>query len=293
MLLARWVLMDRYVEWRAAMISSAFVVILLGVCPLAGGDGYDDFLSVWRGRESWMNWGISGLVFFAGVPALAGVRQFVISGRGTPIPFDPPKTLVSEGVYGYCANPMQLSMAAVLIFWALLWHSWVSLGLAVVSVAYAQGLAKWSETEDLKRRHGKRWLLYQSVVPRWRFRIFPYLSPDQDRSPARLYVASRCDVCSEVRHWFSMKESTGLMLCAAEDYPGHPLDRITYISASGEVQARGIDAVACAFQHLHVGWAYLGWLMQFPGIMQILQLAMDTSGAGKFQMDGSAVKNEK
>ena len=286
--LARWVVNDRHVGARAALISGAFVVLLLFVLPLVG-DGRDvpELLRVVTSRSSLVNWIAVAAGAVAIVPGLSAVRQFVIFGQGTPIPFDPPKKLVTQGVYAYISNPMQWSMFVALLIWAWIWQSWVCLGLAGVSILYAQGLAAWSETSDLKHRYGKAWARYRLAVPRWRVSLFPYVekptSPTtgSDDLEAKLYVSMTCKICSELAQWFDARYPMGLSICAAEDFDGEALERVTYVAAGGSIHASGVDAVACALQHLHVGWAYLGWMMQLPGVMQILQLAMDASGAGK------------
>jgi hypothetical protein len=39
------------------------------------------------------------------LPGVAAVMEFAGRGLGTPTPYDPPKRLVTSGVYRYCANP--------------------------------------------------------------------------------------------------------------------------------------------------------------------------------------------
>ena len=51
---------------------------------------------------------------------LSAVQEFVTRGRGTPIPFDPPRHIVTTGVYAYVANPMQLSAVLFLFLLAVI-----------------------------------------------------------------------------------------------------------------------------------------------------------------------------
>jgi protein-S-isoprenylcysteine O-methyltransferase Ste14 len=60
-----------------------------------------------------------GLVLFA-----ASLRQFVVRGKGTLAPWDPPKHLVVEGPYRYVRNPMISGLVFLLFGEALTLRSW-------------------------------------------------------------------------------------------------------------------------------------------------------------------------
>ena len=60
-----------------------------------------------------------GLLLFA-----ASLRQFIVRGRGTLAPWDPPTRLVIDGPYRYVRNPMISGVAFILLGEALLLRSW-------------------------------------------------------------------------------------------------------------------------------------------------------------------------
>ena len=85
-------------------------------------------------------------------------------------------------------------------------------------------------------------------------------------------------MCSEVGHWFQQRQARRLLIVAAEDHPSRSLTRITYESPDGSAAASGIAAVARALEHVHIGWATLGFFLRFPIICPLVQLLTDASG---------------
>ncbi len=275
-LLARWTADDRNVEWRAALQAVAFAGIMLWLLPA---------VIVEQGLASWTSLGrewnrLGGVPLqLALVPVLMGlsaVQEFATRGRGTPIPFDAPRRLVTSGPYAYVANPMQLSLALVLVAWGALLHSgWIAFA-GVMAVVYGVGLAEPDERTDLDKRFGEPWRAYRRGVRAWRVRWRPYhasLDSGGDAAPARLYVAETCGRCSEVARWFAARRPRGLEIVAAESHPSGNLTRITYDPGDGGREERGVAAVARALEHIHIGWALAGWLMRLPGLRWVLQAA--------------------
>lgn len=205
----------------------------------------------------------------------AAVREFARRGGGTPVPFDPPVRLVTTGPYAYVANPMQLSGALVLFILAALLESLVLAGSAAMVVAYSAGLAAWDERRDLESRFGGDWRAYRSAVRSW----LPRLRPAAVGPPARLYIDTDCLLCSDVARWLGARRPAGLRVLPARLHPNH-LERMTYHGPRGGVPETGVAAMAAALQHLHMGWALVGWLMTLPGSGALLQLLVDASGAG-------------
>jgi hypothetical protein len=211
-----------------------------------------------------------------GVLGVSAVYEFAQRGRGTPIPYDPPKSLVISGFYRYIANPMQLSCALVMIAWSgVLMNPWLLMA-AAMSVLYSIGLAAWDEGEDMKLRFGRPWLEYRKNVRPWRFRLTPWHAADHP--PARLYVAETCGPCSEVRRWFEAKNATALTIMPAEDHPLRDLERMTYDPIDGSDVDEGVRAFARGLEHINLGWAFAGACMRLPGISHFVQILLDASG---------------
>ena len=64
----------------------------------------------------------------------------------------------------------------------------------------------------------------------------------------------------------------------AENHPSRQLTRLTY-EAPGWTES-GLGAFARALEHLHLGWAWIGWTLRLPVLRQALQWLTDLAGAG-------------
>ena len=171
-----------------------------------------------------------------GILGLSAVQEFVTRGRGTPVPFDPPRHIVTTGVYAYVANPMQLSAVLFLLLLAVIvGNVWVA-AAALIAHVYSVGLAGWDEDEDLRTRFGADWPRYTQRVRKWIPRWRPWYG---ETAIATLYVSAECGMCRQVANWFEARHVRGLAIVAAEECPT-PLMRITYQSTDGTYTASGI-----------------------------------------------------
>ena len=275
--LARWTARDEHLDGRALLQVTAFSGLLLFVIPSIAIDGSG---SGWINPLSRPVWELSLMVQFLAVPGVLGltaVQEFVTRGGGTPVPFDPPRRMVTSGVYAYIRNPMQLAAVLLLALLGVALHNvWIA-AAGVVAHLYSAGLAGWDENEDLIRRFGHEWIEYARHVPRWIPRWRPW-QPDR-RPPARLFVAESCGMCSEVGRWFLRRNALRLAIVAAESHP-RALRRVTYESGDGESTAAGIEAIARALEHVHLLWAFAAFVLRLPVVGALVQLLADASGAG-------------
>lgn len=276
-LLARWTTRDERLTERAALQVLTFTGLVLVVLPtvIINASG-----STWLNPMSRPAWETSLIVQIVAIPALLGltaVQEFVTRGGGTPVPFDPPRRLVTTGVYAYVGNPMQLSGVGVLVLVGVfLRNPWIS-AAGVMAHCYSIGLAGWDEDADLERRFGVSWTAYRKSVRRWLPRFRPWHVPDQP--PARLFVAQGCRICRDVGGWFECRGASHLTIVPAELHSSAALTRITYEPSDGARPAIGIDAIARALEHIHFGWALIGFALRLPIILPLVQLLADASGA--------------
>lgn len=116
-----------------------------------------------------------GAVEWAGVAAaVAGgalalwcVVTFALISRGTPAPFDPPRTLVVRGPYRYVRNPMYLGAALALCGAALFYHSAPLFAYAALFLLAAHAFVVGYEEPTLARLFGAEYEAYRARVGRW------------------------------------------------------------------------------------------------------------------------------
>jgi protein-S-isoprenylcysteine O-methyltransferase Ste14 len=110
-----------------------------------------------------------GLVMAAAGAGIAVwcILTFVVLGRGTPAPFDPPRKLVVRGPYRYVRNPMYLGAVVALAGASLYYRSMALSGYAVLFLLAAHVLVVLYEEPTLSRLFGPEYDAYRAEVGRW------------------------------------------------------------------------------------------------------------------------------
>ncbi len=102
----------------------------------------------------------------AGIVAVC-TSGFATRGRGTPAPWDPPRMLVTEGIYARSRNPMYVGVLAFVGGLAVVFASGaVATYGAVLALAFHAREVLWEEPR-LRRQFGNRYVRYCTRVPRW------------------------------------------------------------------------------------------------------------------------------
>lgn len=99
--------------------------------------------------------------------AVACILTFVVIGRGTPAPFDPPRELVIRGPYGMMRNPMYLGAGAALVGAALYYQSVPLAMYAAVFLVAMHLFVRIYEEPVLRRNFGSEYEEYCRRVGRW------------------------------------------------------------------------------------------------------------------------------
>jgi len=100
--------------------------------------------------------------------ALWSILSFIVIGRGTPAPFDPPRLLVVRGPYTYVRNPMYCGASLALGGAALYYESGALLAYLVLFLLMAHLFVVFYEEPTLARLFDGEYETYRQRVPRWR-----------------------------------------------------------------------------------------------------------------------------
>ncbi len=123
-----------------------------------------------------------GLTKFAGVPlivvgailCLYVVWKFAFVGQGTPAPFDPPKLLLTEGLYRRVRNPMYMGAVTIAFGEAMLLGSFGVLVYAALMWASSHLFVVYYEEPKLRVKYGRAYEEYCSRAGRWVPRLYSH-----------------------------------------------------------------------------------------------------------------------
>jgi protein-S-isoprenylcysteine O-methyltransferase Ste14 len=107
------------------------------------------------------------LVAAGGALLLLCFGVFVVRGRGTPLPFDPPTKLVALGPYKYVRNPIHVAWVTLFIGLGLYLRSPSILVFALAFFAVCYVYVLWVEEPSLKKRFRTEYEEYCKAVPRY------------------------------------------------------------------------------------------------------------------------------
>ena len=111
------------------------------------------------------------LWFIGGITLLWCFWDFLVKGKGTPAPIDPPKELVVTGLYKYVRNPMYVGVILILMG-HFLWFQTISIIMYGFFFFMATHLFITGYEEPfLKKTFGTVYEDYTKKVPRWIPRI--------------------------------------------------------------------------------------------------------------------------
>ncbi|MGI9605664.1 MAG: methyltransferase family protein [Acidimicrobiales bacterium] len=270
LLLARWAEADTRLAARASLQLAMFGVMLFWAIPALAIGGLDRPMTL---EVPPPFFGVAfGALILATLPGLISLHEFHLAG-GTPWPWDSTTHAVRSGPYRYVRSPMQLSGVLVLVIAATLYREPVVLAAAVSAVGYSR-LFSALEQDELIDRFGDDWALLANGQRRW----LPTWRPSAHAEPATIWIGFSCEVCDPIARFLAARRPVGLDIRDAASHPD-VLFRARYERADG-VELDGVRAVGAALEHLHLAWAFAGWLLRLPVAWRWWQLIGDAVGFG-------------
>jgi protein-S-isoprenylcysteine O-methyltransferase Ste14 len=101
--------------------------------------------------------------------------DFASVGRGTPAPIDPPKVLVTRGLYRVVRNPMYVGAVLILLGESVLFASATLLMYTLLAWVVVHLFVVFYEEPTLRQKFGISYENYRKTVPRWipRHKLLP------------------------------------------------------------------------------------------------------------------------
>jgi protein-S-isoprenylcysteine O-methyltransferase Ste14 len=128
---------------------------------------------VWL-SEGWLTFSVGGLrvlgLVLIGVGAVFMLNMFVYFasvGKGTPAPFDPPKKLVTGGLFCYVRNPGYIGGVFIIVGEGVFLEAAVIFGYAAFMWIMFHLYVVFFEEPSLREKFGKDYEKYVETVPRW------------------------------------------------------------------------------------------------------------------------------
>ncbi len=240
-----------------------YMLLVLPACVLA-----------WEGRDYLAAVQAAGALRWAaalaiGLPCLligwAAAHEFALVGRGTPIPYDPPKRVVTSGPYAAIANPMQVTSALVMAAIAILTGSAAAWLLPLTFLLFDGIFAAWYNRAHIALAMPDDWSAYSGAVRNWVPRRRPYIA----RTATLMFPDSGRD--SRLAAWIMRRVGEGLTIELAACPPSVARHRLVYASSDPDLDARGIAALGRALEHLGGVPAVLGWTLRLPGVRHVAE----------------------
>lgn len=204
------------------------------------------------------------VIVLLGIPLLTlgwgGILEFPARGLGTPLPYDTAPRLLTSGPYAYIRNPVQLTVAVLLVGVGAWLSSVIVFVVGLLSVPISQVLSDWDEIYEMPRRYGDEFRAYKRHVRRWLPSWYPW-SP----RTARLYIGR--GGWSELARSIASGGVRGLDVVEI-----NALDTLRYDPCDGLPEETDVVALARVMEHRHFAWALVGILIRLPPVRGFARL---------------------
>jgi protein-S-isoprenylcysteine O-methyltransferase Ste14 len=143
-------------------------ILFVGVIPwvLIKAQYIDTVLALPDFSYGWINYTIGGILIILGLYfALWSIYIQLTLGKGTPAPMAPTQTLIVEGPFAYCRNPMTLGTIFLYAGISILIGSFSAVGIVIVFAVLLLVYIKKLEEKELEDRFGSQYTEYKETTP--------------------------------------------------------------------------------------------------------------------------------
>ncbi len=147
-------------------LGTAVFLLILPALLITAGRGLDHILGIADLLEGWA-WRAVGAVAGALGWLFAAWSLYVqlVQGRGTPVPIEPPRRLITTGPYARCRNPLALGTLVFYVGLAVAFGSPSAALLALGLLSPVLALIKLIEERELEARFGEDYRGYRERTP--------------------------------------------------------------------------------------------------------------------------------
>lgn len=107
------------------------------------------------------------LITIGGVILLLCVRTFKRIGKGSPWPSDPPKRLVTSGIYKYSRNPQFVASAMIWLGEFLFFGQYVLFFYSLAWIVFNHLVLIFYDERMLINKYGREYINYAKSTPRY------------------------------------------------------------------------------------------------------------------------------
>jgi protein-S-isoprenylcysteine O-methyltransferase Ste14 len=139
-----------------------FVTLLFIIIPIK----IDYWLNMPQYWTSPITYFISFPLFITGIILVIWTNTYFFLARGTPVPVNPPKKLITKGPFAYSRNPMTTGYFFIMFGFGIYYSSIISIVVFTPLFIWIHNIFfKKVEEPELEKRLGKEYTDYKNRVP--------------------------------------------------------------------------------------------------------------------------------
>jgi hypothetical protein len=174
LLIAEWTTTETHLYLRTILQSLSWASVLLWLFPSMIFQATDSSWAALLDRSIWKNFFYLLPLCIPAFILLSALKQFAVEGLGTAFPYDPPKRLVTHGIYAYLSNPMQVGICLMVGWWGVVLANYLLIISSIVAAILFRVFKDICNGSCAIGDENPDWDRYQNEVPKWIPRRTPW-----------------------------------------------------------------------------------------------------------------------